>query len=230
MVFELGEWCILDKSQYFFTDVFYLNIQKKGGINIKIKTNKNNANLSFKVTLYLISLIPLFIMVFILNVKFALPDSTNLGVIFLHCAVPCAALIAIILALVLVYMVNYRWSGVTNPPYKIIEIKSENYEYMTFLTTCIIPLIGFDLAKPRHVIVLLFLLVAIGYLFVKLDLYYMNPTLAFMGYRLYRVKIRGVDAPDGVVLISKSALSKDDYIRWIRIDKYVWVAKEVNNE
>lgn len=55
-------------------------------------------------------------------------------------------------------------------------------------------------------------------------------TLALMGYRLYRAEIRGVDAPDGVVLISKDRLSKRSAIKWIPIDKYVWIAKEIKND
>lgn len=48
--------------------------------------------------------------------------------------------------------------------------------------------------------------------------------------RLYRAEIRGVDAPDGVVLISKDRLSKRSAIKWIPIDKYVWIAKEIKND
>ena len=76
-------------------------------------------------------------------------------------------------------------------------------------------------------IVLGVLLFLIGWIFVKMDLYYGNPTLALMGYRLYRAKIKDGNAPDGIILISKDRLTSDVAIKWIRIDKYVWVVKEV---
>ena len=123
-----------------------------------------------------------------------------------------------------------RWAGVTNPPYEIESIKNENYEYLTFLTTYIIPLICIDLTKIRYVFVLAVLLVLIGFIFIRMDLYCGNPTLALMGYRLYRAEIEGFDAPDGIVLISKDRLSKKSSIKWIPIDKYVWIAKEVKND
>lgn len=123
-----------------------------------------------------------------------------------------------------------KWAGVSNPPYEIESIKNENYEYLTFLTTYIIPLICIDLTKIRYVFVLAVLLVLIGFIFIRMDLYCGNPTLALMGYRLYRAEIRGVDAPDGVVLISKDRLSKRSAIKWIPIDKYVWIAKEIKND
>jgi len=122
---------------------------------------------------------------------------------------------------------QYQWKGVTNPPYKIKAIKNENYEYLTFLTTYIIPLICIDFGNIRYIIVLVVLLIIIGYIFVKMDLYYGNPTLALMGYRLYRAEIEGLDVPDGVVLITKDRLTSNAAFKWIKIDDFVWVAKEV---
>lgn len=119
-----------------------------------------------------------------------------------------------------------RWAGVSNPPYEIKSIKNENYEYLTFLTTYIIPLICIDLTEIRYVFVLIVLLILIGIIFIRMDLYCGNPTLVLMGYRLYRAEIEGVAAPDGVILISKNRLSKESSIKWIPIDKYVWIAKD----
>lgn len=93
-------------------------------------------------------------------------------------------------------MERRKWAGVSNPPYEILSVKNENYEYLTFLTTYIIPLICIDLTKVRYVIVLGVLLVLIGFIFIRMDLYYGNPTLALMGYRLYRAEIKGCEAPD----------------------------------
>lgn len=123
-----------------------------------------------------------------------------------------------------------KWKGVFNPPYTIKSIKNENYEYLTFLTTYIIPLICIDLTKPRYVLILVILLVIIGFIFIKIDLYCGNPTLALMGYRLYRAEIQEIDAPDGVILISKDRLNKNSCIKWIPIDKYIWIAKEIKND
>lgn len=112
---------------------------------------------------------------------------------------------------------------VPNPACKIIEIKNENYEYLTFMTSYIMPLVCMDFNDPRYVAVFLVLLFAIGFLFIRMDIYYGNPTLAFMGYRLYRASIKGVDAPDGVILISGDKLSKDMDVLWIPIDEHVWI-------
>lgn len=136
---------------------------------------------------------------------------------------------AFLIAVILACYVNYAWSGVANPTYDIVEIENVNYEYLTFLTSFIMPLVCMDFTDIRYIIVFLVLLVVIGYIFIKTDLYYGNPTLALMGYRLYRVRIEGLDAPSGIVVITRNRLSEGMAIRWIPIDKNVWVVRRVDN-
>lgn len=186
-----------------------------------------------KVRFYIMSLWLLFFLIFLLTVDVPIsfePDAKFIGwdellsrnilsTISLSCAMG---------SWVLARNLQYQWQGVTNPPYKVKSIKNENYEYLTFLTTYIIPLICIDLSNLRYVLVLIVLLFIIGYIFVRMDLYYGNPTLALMGYRLYRADIEGVDAPDGVILIAQNRLSSGASIKWIEIDELIWVAKEAN--
>lgn len=188
---------------------------------------------SLKVRFYFMSLWLLFVLIFFLTVDVPVsfsPDAKFIGfaellrrnvlsMISLGCA---------IISLVLAKRFQYRWAGVQNPPYNIKSIKNENYEYLTFLTTYIIPLICIDLTKVRYVLVLIVLLLIIGSIFVRMDLYYGNPTLALMGYRLYRAEIEGIDSPEGIILITKDRLAVNDSIKWIEIDEFVWVAKEIN--
>ena len=141
-----------------------------------------------------------------------------------------SSLLFAILGWIVASFEKQKWAGVSNPPYKIKSIKNENYEYLTFLTTYIIPLICIDLAKIRYVIVLAVLLILIGFIFIRMDLYCGNPTLALMGYRLFRVEIEGVNAPGGIILISKDHLVNNSSIKWIPIDRYVWIAKEDVND
>lgn len=116
--------------------------------------------------------------------------------------------------------------GVTNPPAKIISIQNENYEYLTFLTTYIIPLICINLEETRYVIVLIILLIIIGSIFVKMDLYLGNPTLALLGYHLYRIKVEKIAENEDLLVISKDKLSLGSSIKWIKITENVWVVKE----
>lgn len=185
-----------------------------------------------KVRFYIMSLWILFVFIFILTVDIPISfaaDAKFIGFaeLFRRNILAIVSLSCSIVSWLISKNMEYQWKGVSHPPYRIKAIKNENYEYLTFLTTYIIPLICIDLEDLRYVITLVVLLLVIGYIFIKMDLYYGNPTLALMGYRLYRVEIDGVDAPDGVVLITKNRLTKNSAFKWIEIDTFVWVAKEV---
>ena len=182
---------------------------------MKRKKNLNrDTDTTLKLHFYIMSLWLLFVLLFLLTVDIPISfskDAHFIGIVFAS-------------------MERRKWAGVSNPPYEILSVKNENYEYLTFLTTYIIPLICIDLTKVRYVIVLGVLLVLIGFIFIRMDLYYGNPTLALMGYRLYRAEIKGCEAPDGIILISRDRLNKASSIKWIPIDKYVWIAKEIKND
>ena len=186
---------------------------------------KHEQDTAIKLRFYFMSLWLLFVLIFLLTVDIPICFSKDAHFIGFG-----PLLKRNWLAFISLFFAILGWAGVTNPPYEIESIKNENYEYLTFLTTYIIPLICIDLTKIRYVFVLAVLLVLIGFIFIRMDLYCGNPTLALMGYRLYRAEIKGVDAPDGIVLISKDRLSKRSAIKWISIDKYVWIAKEIKND
>ena len=184
-----------------------------------------------KIRFYVMSLWLLFVLIFLLTIDIPIyfgEDARFIGFIPLlsRNILPVVSIILAALGLLGVRKTEYEWKGVTNPPYRIKTVRNENYEYLTFLTTYIIPLICIDLENIRYVIVLGVLLVLIGFIFVKMDLYYGNPTLALLGYHLYRVDVEEEDAIDGIVLLSKDKLQSNDDVEWIRIGEYVWVAKK----
>lgn len=192
-------------------------------------------DIGIKFRFYFMSLWLLFVLIFLLTIDIPITffkDSHFIGVVPIleKNWLAFSSMLLAILGWVVASGEKRKWKGVSNPPYQIKTIKNENYEYLTFLTTYIIPLICIDLTKIRYVLVLVVLLVLIGFIFIRMDLYCGNPTLALMGYRLYRAEIEGVMAPDGVILISKNRLSKESYIKWIPIDTYVWIAKEIAND
>ncbi len=195
-------------------------------VNIKEK-------ISLKFRFYIMSLWLLFLLIFFLTINVeSIFDANGVYVGTLEILkrnwLALSSLALCFLGMLFALQINYEWKGVSNPPYEISSIKNENYEYLTFLTTYIIPLICIDLEKVRYVIVLAILLIIIGFIFIRMDLYYGNPTLALMGYRIYRAEIQGIDLPEGVVIISKDKLFSNSSIKWIPISKNVWVAKVVH--
>ena len=195
------------------------------------KRGVNRDNLRIKIEFYILSLWLLFVLIFLLAVDIPIsfaPDAKFIGLVPLIQR-NWLAIISLFMALVgvvITFKLKHRFRGVHYPPAEITSIKSENYEYLTFLTTYIIPLICIDLDKIRYVIVLGILLLIIGSIFVKMDLYLGNPTLALLGYHLYRIEAKGFSTPDGILVISQDKLTVGTTIKWIKITDSVWVAKE----
>ena len=76
--------------------------------------------------------------------------------------------------------------------------------------------------RDRYVFALFFLLIIIGVIYVKTDMFYANPTLAVLGYRLYRVQLDSrVGVKENIVVISKSPLCVGDSVRTLYLDDKV---------
>ncbi len=99
---------------------------------------------------------------------------------------------------------------------------------MTFVGSYFLPLVSFSIAeKWQHFVVLILLFSLIGVIYIKSDVYFTNPTLSLLGYRVYRVK--GQYMGEGVekIIIIRSKLKKDDQISYIPIDDNTYFAKIV---
>lgn len=191
-------------------------------------TERNRTNL--KLRFYIMSLWLLFVIIFLLTVDIPIsfaPDAKFIGFVPLlkRNILPLISIVFAMISWFLVCLTDYEWTGTYNPPHTIQSVKNENYEYLTFLTTYIIPLAFVDLNNIRYALVVAVLLFFIGLIFIRMDLYFGNPTLALMGYKLYRVKIKNV--AEEVIIITKDKLSPNSQIKWIELSDNVWTAKEM---
>ncbi len=169
-------------------------------------------NILYKLNLYNLSLIPLYFIFIIqyINIEpfmqwsniatkgeyFSQLVTNNWQVVFF--------IFLIVLAL-LSYEIFKNDSGYGNRTSKTFtEITASDFDHLTFLSTYIIPLITFNLNEPRSFVVVLVLLLMIGVIYIKSNLYYLNPTLLLFGYRVYKAK----SDSKAVVLIIKGSISK----------------------
>lgn len=111
---------------------------------------------------------------------------------------------------------------------KIEKSSSESYEHLVFLATYILPFIGFTFDEPRKTIAYFLLLVVIGLIFIKTDKYYANPTLALLGYKLFKtdVSCRGTQYKN-MVIISTSELGEGDQVNFKFLSNSVCFARKV---
>lgn len=145
--------------------------------------------------------------------------------------IPLVSLLFLLFGVFYYFRFDYRISGSKKLPAKIEKIEDLNYEHLTFLTTYIIPLICFNLTSTRYVIALVFLLIVIGIIFVKTDKFYANPTLAVLGYRLYKVTVlTRATRKESIVVITKDKLLESDQIRMLYLDEKVCFGRKIKDE
>lgn len=193
---------------------------------------ENKKDIRFKVQMYFISLMMLFALITPIAAH-PIRDEDICGknlkefiIVFLktnYLLLICIALI--IVAYILLKQLEFRWNGARDLSVKIIEVDEQNYEYLTFLTTYIIPLACLNFDEVRYVIVLFILLVLIGFIFVQSEFYLGNPTLALLQYRLYRVKYMLNGETYEKLVITKDRLNVDDYIEAIPFDDHSWYVR-----
>lgn len=180
-----------------------------------------------KFELYIMSLWLLFFLIIVLTADVPIYFKDNCEFIGIEQLlttniIPLISLAFLILGVIFYFRFDYRISGSKKLPSEVTEVEDYNYEHLTFLTTYIIPLICFDLTSTRYVSVLGFLLVVIGIIYVKTDKFYANPTLAVLGFRLYKVNLRTrTGMKNSIVVITKSRIIESDLVNTLYLDEKV---------
>ncbi len=186
-----------------------------------------------KFNLYILSLAILFVFIIILSVQ--LPNDYSKYQCF-QCwkALLSRNILPIICMLLLAYcslayyIFNIDLKGSENIPFKIQEIEDINYEHLIFLATYVIPLISFDLENLRQIIILILLLVIMGAIYVKTNLFYANPSLALLGFKIYKVEgnFKG-NVNKTITVISKNKLTKEMRVSYIKLDETIYYVREL---
>jgi hypothetical protein len=116
----------------------------------------------------------------------------------------------------------YDLKGSTKLPKEIKKIEDQSYEHLTFLTTYIIPFLRVKL-EGKDLIVSILLLIIIGAIFIKTNLFYKNPTLALLGFKLYKVD---TEKSTNLILISREYFKVGDIFHHIHLSDNVYFAKK----
>jgi hypothetical protein len=189
-----------------------------------------------KFELYVLSLWLLFFLIIVVTADFPVCFGGNCSFIGWKTLIsknwiPLVSLSFLLLGVFYYFRFDYRISGSKKLPARIERIEDLNYEHLTFLTTYIIPLICFNLTSARYVFALIFLLIVIGIIYVKTDKFYANPTLAVLGYRLYKVTITTrTTKKESIVVITKDRLMESDQIRMLDLDEKVCFGRKIKND
>ena len=192
-----------------------------------------------KIQLYILSLVFLFALLLANQLPICFgPNCSFIGVVDLLLTWPPIILfccIGLLVSLLIYYNFKYRIEKAA-PSHKgrILEIESLNFENLTFLATYIIPLVCFDLdfhlTEGRNFFMLLLVLILIGWIYVKTNIFYTNPTLAVLNFKIYKVKIHRAnkDVVEQMIIVTKFSLKVDDFILPNRMDDNIFFATKYN--
>jgi hypothetical protein len=181
-----------------------------------------------KTGMYVLSLWLLFLLIFVNKVdvpicfkcKIVSKDEL-LGIAKLN-IMPIICVALLIISMFFQIWFKYLINGAKAGPYQITGVESKGSEHLVFLATYVIPLVGFSLENSRQIINFGITLGIIGAIYVRTNLFYANPTLSLLGFRVYEAIIDG----DRVILISKQELDDHDVVNCITLDRKTFFAKK----
>ena len=188
-----------------------------------------------KIGLYFLSLWLLFVLIIIITAKIPICFSKDCSFVgfsylFSNNVISILSLLAILIGVISYLDFRFQMKGTPELSFKITEIENIDYEHLTFLTTYIIPLVCFQFDNSRYIIVFVLLLFVIGSIYIRTDLFYANPTLAILQFRIYKVtgEFRHGEIRKGKILICKQKLNKDDRVKYFKLDERIYYASKIN--
>lgn len=187
-----------------------------------------------KIGLFFLSLWLLFVLIIVITAKIPIcftKECSFVGFPFLLKTniVPLLCFFALIVGVISYIDFKFQMMGTPELSFKISEVESVDYEHLTFLTTYIIPLVCFQFENLRYIIVFVILLVVIGSIYIRTDLFYANPTLAILQFRIYKIsgEFRNGKTRKNKIVISKDKLCKDDRVKYFKLDERIYYASKV---
>lgn len=180
-----------------------------------------------KIGFYLLSMVFFFIIVMILGTDIPICFDENAEFIgWWACVKNVGIIIPIVCFLFLVYVLffcmflKHKMRKAPLGPVRIKKVENVNSEIMAFVGTYFMPLMSFDFADHwTYLLVFVLLFVLIGIIYVKSDIYYINPTLLIFGFRVYRISGVFENRSFERTVIVHGQLKPEDEIQYLDIDR-----------
>lgn len=186
-----------------------------------------------KVDLYILSLGLLFVFILIMTIEF--PEGTvdfkhisSWSRFFSFNAFPSIMFLCLCYAVLAYFRFDFDLKGATDIPFEVTRVESINYEHLIFLATYVIPLISFEFSSSRQLAVFVLLLLVMCVIYIKTDLFYANPSLALLGFQIYRANGRfKFGNKENIILISKCKIFENQKLSYIKLDDRIYYVRGV---
>ena len=189
------------------------------------------ANVLRKVDLYILSLGLLFVFFIIIAAEppassFSFKDAGSWKALVVNNPLPVVSILGLLYCLFAYFRFDFDLKGANEIPFEVKKLENINYEHLTFLATYVVPLISFDFGSGRQMIVLALLLVVMGTIYIKTDLFYANPSLALLGFHFYRACVHFKNGErEGITLICRERLVENQKLSYIKLDDRIYYVR-----
>jgi hypothetical protein len=102
-------------------------------------------------------------------------------------AMACGAIA--VLSVVVMYLYLRLARQLAGVPTRIVEAHSRDEEVMSYIVTYILPFIAVAFGQWQQQVALLVFFLLVAFLYIKLNLIHINPTLLLFGYRVYEATL-----------------------------------------
>ncbi|MCL5429966.1 MAG: hypothetical protein M1504_00640 [Candidatus Marsarchaeota archaeon] len=160
-----------------------------------------------KILLFLLSYVPLYIIVIVLN-------HANNDVVWFFSGLT----IIVLLAFLAVYMAIRNVSGTYSRVENVENINKINVEY---IVTYLLPFLNVNFNDVFSDIAVLIIFFIIGFIYVNSDMLYTNPTLNLLTFSVYKCKVNNLET----IIISREDRSDLNRKEVIQIGSNIYIGK-----
>ena len=137
-----------------------------------------------KISLFLNSYLPLFIMIIIKN-YLPLSESSKKPCYFIFPIILIMLIIIPIIVLIYLFRVNQTMQPVT---IQLDKVVLKNADVLNYIVAYLIPFLGFNFKDWKDILFVSFFLFIIAVIYIKTNLIYVNPVLFLLGYSIYEIQ------------------------------------------
>lgn len=108
-------------------------------------------------------------------------------------------------------------------PLRILNLSSRDSDVLAYVASYLVPFASFATTSGRQRAAVLLFVLLIAVLYVRLQLFYVNPLLALVGYRVYEITTEGGNS--AILLTRRRFIAPYSAVSAVRMSEYVWREK-----
>ncbi len=184
-----------------------------------------------KILLYSLSLVPLYFLLIIQNLNFSTFNKFSIYWWDIKFYIQIISNNTISIFLFLLIIISYftfkkltsELNSRENLPKEFTNIKNIDFNHLTFIATYIIPLLAFQLDTTKDIVFLILLLSFIGVIYIKTNLYYLNPIFILFNISVFSATDKNNNE---CILMSKEKISSTEILHFTMLGDIYYVEKD----